>query len=139
MTIGEQRASANLMLTMLGDTDASATPVTISGVFWTATEVFGEPWPGDERGTMLVDEERNVSLFGGCNRFTGQLQFLSRGLAFPENLAGTMMACPDDVEALERRFLSALMRVTGYVRYGAGLVMTDAQGHAVLHFIETVE
>ena len=36
------------------------------------------------------------------------------------------MACPDEVEALERRFLAALMQVSDYVRYGAGLVMTDA-------------
>ena len=103
------------------------------------TEVFGEAWPNDDPATLVIDDEMNVSAFGGCNRFRGQLQPSGRGLAFPENMAGTMMACPDAVEAVERRFLAALMQVSDYVRYGGGLVMMDAEGRAVMHFIETPE
>lgn len=61
------------------------------------------------------------------------------GLAFPENMAWTMMDCPDEIEAQERRFLDALAQVSDYVRYGAGLVMEDFDGRAVLHFFETPE
>jgi putative lipoprotein len=50
-----------------------------------------------------------------------------------------MMACPDAVETIERRFLGALLQVSDYVRYGSGLVMTDADGRAVMHFVEMPE
>lgn len=134
------RTSVDIMLTMLTDTGANvAVPRRISGVAWTVTEVFGEPWPDDDPATLIIDDEMNVSAFGGCNRFRGQMQPSGLGLAFPGTMAGTMMACPDDTEAQERRFLAALTRVSDYVRYGAGLVMIDAQGRAVLHFIETPE
>ena len=103
------------------------------------TEVFGEAWPNDDPAALVIDDEMNVSAFRGCNRFRGQLQPSGRGLAFPDNLAGTMMACPDEVEAQERRFLAALVQVSDYVRYGSGLVIVDAEGRAVLHFVETPE
>lgn len=87
----------------------------------------------------MIDGEMNFGIFGGCNRYVGKLAPSGRGLAFPENTAGTIIACPDEIEALERRFLAAIMQVSAYVRYGAGLVMTDADGRAVLHFVETPE
>ncbi|PWJ10525.1 META domain-containing protein [Jannaschia seohaensis] len=49
------------------------------------------------------------------------------------------MACPDEIEAQERRFLDALAQVSDYVLYGAGLVMEDFDGRAVLHLFETPE
>jgi putative lipoprotein len=131
--------SVDLVLKMLPETEPRGASVTISGVSWTATEILGEPLRGNDRATMVIDADGNVALFGGCNRFMGQVRVSIGGLAFPESLAGTMMACPDDIEARERRFLDALKRVSGYVRYGSGLVLTDAKGQAVLHFEETPE
>lgn len=137
---GGEAAAIEMLLTMLPDAETTnAVPRRISGVAWTVTEVLGEAWPNDEPATLVIDDEMNVSAFGGCNRYRGQLQPSGRGLAFPENMAGTMMACPDAVEAVERRFLAALMQVSDYVRYGGGLVMLDAEGRAVMHFIETPE
>lgn len=132
--------SADIMLKMVPRTAANASVQRrISGVAWTVTEVFGEAWPNDDPATLMIDEGMNVSAYGGCNRFRGQIKPSVLGLALPETLAGTMMACPDETEAQERRFLAALAQVADYVRYGAGLVMIDAQGRAVLHFIETPE
>ncbi|MFC6637165.1 META domain-containing protein [Sulfitobacter sediminilitoris] len=76
------------------------------------------------------------SIFGGCNRFIGDLALSEGTIAFPESFAGTLMACPDDVERHERAFLDALARVHSYVRYGTGLVLTDRSGGALLHFVE---
>jgi putative lipoprotein len=137
---GGEAAAIEMLLTMLPDAETTtAVSRRISGVAWTVTEVFGEAWPNDDPATLVIDDEMNVSAFGGCNRFRGQLQSSGRGLAFPENMAGTMMACPDEIEALERRFLAALMLVSDYVRYGEGVVLMDAEGRAVLHFVETPE
>jgi hypothetical protein len=46
---------------------------------------------------------------------------------------------PDHMEKQERRFLDALAQVIGNLRYVAGLVMTDARGNAILHFVERPE
>ena len=124
------------------DTDEPTTggvPRTISGIEWAVTEVFGTAWPNDDPATLVIDEDSNVSAFGGCNRFRGQATHSDKALAFSANFAGTLMACPDDVETLERSFLRALSEVSGYVRYGAGLVMMDAKGNAILHFVERPE
>ena len=133
-------AAVDMMVMMIAEGEAaSPVPRRISGVPWTATEVFGEAWQNNDPATLVIDDDMNFAIFGGCNRFVGQMVPTGTGLAFPEKIAGTMMACPDEVEVLERRFLAALMQVSDYVSYGAGLVMTDADGRAVLHFVETPE
>lgn len=133
-------AAIDLLLAMPPETDGdAAVPRRISGIAWTVTEILGEPWPGHDPATLVIDDAMNVSVFGGCNRFRGRLPPSAGGLAFDQNMAGTLMACPGEIEQAERRFLSALGLVADYVRYGAGLVMTDARGRAVLHFIETPE
>lgn len=138
--VGPETVAVDLLLMMLPEADMNAAVKRrISGVAWTVTEVFDEAWPNDDPATLVIDDEMNVSAFGGCNRFHGQLQPSGRGIAFPDNMAGTMMACPDEVQAQERRFLAALAHVSDYVRYGSGLVMMDAEGRAVLHFVETPE
>lgn len=93
-------------------------------------EVFREAWPNDDPATLVIDVAMNVSAFGRCNRFRVQVQPSGLGLAFPENIAGTIVACPDEIEAQEQRFLDALAQVSDYVRYGAGLVMEDFDGRA---------
>ena len=109
----------------------------VSGVARTVTEVFGEAWPNDDPATLVIDDEMDVSDLGGCNRFRGQLQPSGRGLAFPDDMAGTMMACPDPVEAPERRSLATLRQVSDHLRCGDGLLMMAAHRRAVLHVIET--
>lgn len=132
--------TVNIVLAMIvEDPAAGAVPQTITGVEWAVTEVFGTPWPNDDPATLVIDAEANVSAFGGCNRFRGQALPADGSLAFSANFAGTLMACPEPVEVQERRFLDALTQVAGYVRYGAGMVMTDARGNAILHFVERPE
>lgn len=132
--------AVNIVLLMIAENPAAeAVPRTVTGVEWAVTEVFGTPWPNDDPATLVIDAEANVSAFGGCNRFRGQAMLSDDAITFPANFAGTMMACPDSFEQQERRFLDALAQVVGYVRYGAGLVMADAQGNAVLHFVERPE
>ena len=133
-------AGFEMILSASGNGDAaSATRQTITGVEWAVTEVAGEPWPNDDPATLIIDAEMSFALFGGCNRFAGQLLRLDRQIAFPAQFAGTMMACPDGVEQLERSVLEALPRVASYVRYRTGLVMMDADGVAMMHLTERPE
>jgi putative lipoprotein len=122
-----------LLLMVQEDVESAPPPRRIAGVSWAVTEVLGRPTATEDPATLVIDSDMNFSLFGGCNRFNGRLIPTEDGVAFPETFAGTLMACPPGIEASERRLLEALRRVTGYVRYGGGLVMTDAQRAAVLH------
>jgi putative lipoprotein len=133
-------AVMELVLSMVAEDGAASAPVlSISGVEWAVTEIAGEPWGNDDPATLVVDEDMSFGLFGGCNRFGGTLTLYGSGIAFPQDFAGTLMACPSEVEALERRFLDALRGVSRYVRYGTGLVLTDADGRALLHFAQRPE
>lgn len=137
---GTDPTATEILLTMM---DASGEimplPRTIAGLQWEVTEIAGAPWSTEDAATLTIDDAGNLSVFGGCNRFRGQVTVTEGEIAFPEALAGTLMACPEPVDALERQFLEALRQVSGYVRYGKGLVMTDAGGHALLHFVERPE
>ena len=135
-----QDAPLEMILSAIEEAEA-ARPIQqrITGVEWAVTEVAGEPWSNEDPATLIIDDEMNFALFGGCNRFVGQLMQLDSGISFPANFAGTMMACPDGLERLERSVLDALPQVTSYVRYRSGLVFMDASGIAVMHFTERPE
>lgn len=135
-----QDAPLEMILSAIDEAEAaSPTRQRISGVEWAVTEVAGEPWSNEDPATLIIDDEMNFALFGGCNRFVGRLLRLDREISFPANFAGTMMACPDAVETLERSVLEALPRVASYVRYRTGLVFMDAGGTAIMHFTQRPE
>lgn len=137
---GPETATVDILLSMVAhDSSIASPPLSITGFRWSVTEIGAEPWANDDPATLVIDDEMNFSIFGGCNRLTGQLVLSDGEIAFPENFAGTLMACPDQVEARERRFLAALRDVSRYVRYRGGLVMTDAAGNALLHFEDRPE
>ena len=128
--------SVEVMLFMVADdTGTDASPASIAGVSWSVTAVAGQRWSSEDPATLTIDEDMAFSIFGGCNRFVGQLRLSDPEIAFPDDFAGTLMACPEEVEALERRFLEALRGVSRYVRFGDGLVMTDADGQELRHFV----
>jgi putative lipoprotein len=138
--LGGPNAAVELVLTMPPQADDAA-PVsrTLEGSEWSLTELFGDAFDIGEPPTLSIDDGSTFSVFGGCNRFSGQLEQWGDGIAFPENMAGTLKACPDDIEAIERRFLAALLQVADYVRYGDGLVMMDLGGRAVAHFARSAK
>lgn len=132
---GDTPIKITLSRVMMEDMDTSL-PRPISGIAWAVTEINGTAWANNDPATLMIDSDGGVSAFGGCNRFNGALLPSDTGIAFPQHFAATKMACPNDIEASERAFITALGRVSDYVRYGSGLVMTDVDGNAVLHFVE---
>jgi putative lipoprotein len=123
------------MLAMVREPQAEAEAAwPIQGIAWRVTEVLGEAWVGDDPATLAIDDTMRFSIFGGCNRYVGQLALNGNRIAFPPDMAGTLMACPEAGDVQERRFVDALRRVATYVRYGAGLVLMDAGGTALMHF-----
>ncbi|MEY8842813.1 YbaY family lipoprotein [Cribrihabitans sp. XS_ASV171] len=71
---------------------------------------------------------------GGCNRLRGAVTIGADSLEFPDAIAGTMMACPEEVEMQESAFLDALAMVAGYALDQGELVLMDGQGDEVMRF-----
>ncbi|WP_158569299.1 YbaY family lipoprotein [Pseudotabrizicola alkalilacus] len=135
-----QSGPIEMWLAMVTESDLAAVPPrTITGIAWSVTEVGGEAWGTDDPATFAIDYTMNFSIFGGCNRFSGRLLLVESEILFPEDFAGTLMACSDEAEAEERRLLGALRQVSGYVRYAGGLVLIDPAGNTLVHFIERPE
>jgi copper homeostasis protein (lipoprotein) len=104
---------------------------------WVLTALDGRPVsataPG-QRETSLVLHSRQQRYAGwaGCNRLIGSYALDGSRLSFSP-AAGTMMACPEGMEA-EKAFLEALPRVTGWRITGVHLEMLDAGGTVVARF-----
>lgn len=130
----------DLVLTMMEDPDAAQSPAqSIAGVQWAVTEIAGDPWGNEDPATIIIDDQMTLAIFGGCNRFMGQVSISGHTISFPRDLAGTKMACPPEIDARERQFLEALSRAASFVRYRSWLVLTDAEGAPLLHFEERPE
>lgn len=93
----------------------------LHGTVWHLQTLEGEPVAAGSGGKpadiQLLDEERRVGGFSGCNRFSGAYNTdgdSTHGspLSFGP-LAGTMMACAEG-DDLERRYLAVLGLVNGY-------------------------
>lgn len=106
----------------------------IAGREWVLMELDGNATSEDEPPTLEFGEDDGFSIFGGCNRFNGQASIEGNELAFPAQMAGTLMACPPDREALERNLVSRLTDVRGYAQSGALLELLDEAGHPVMRF-----
>jgi putative lipoprotein len=133
---GPGAGPVDLVLAMVAETDGSAVPVApVTGITWQVTEVLGVAWGEGDPATLELDAELRFSATGGCNRYNGQAAMTGTALSFPADFAGTLMACPEAVETRERQFLDALRRTAQAVRYGVGLVLTDASGTALMHLV----
>jgi heat shock protein HslJ len=89
-----------------------------------------EAAPQEPRITLRVDEYR-VSGSGGCNRYSGEVRSGAPGQLTVGPLAGTRMACGEDIDRLENRFLTAFQSVTGYGFLAGKLALTYRNGDNV--------
>jgi copper homeostasis protein (lipoprotein) len=104
---------------------------------WVLTALDGRPVaataPG-QRETSLVLHSRQQRYAGwaGCNRLIGGYVLEGNRLTFSP-AAGTMMACPEGMEA-EKAFIEALPRVQSWRIAGVHLELLDAGGAVVARF-----
>ncbi|MEM6578478.1 MAG: YbaY family lipoprotein [Pseudomonadota bacterium] len=112
-------------------------PPRITGFTWTVEEIGGAPLTADPLPRLKLETGGQFSLFSGCNTYAGTLETGRDAegrltLLFPEHFAGTLMACEDELEDLQRKVLEAVATVTGYARNGDRLTLTDEAGATAL-------
>lgn len=75
---------------------------------WEIFELNGRVLTEDGKPTLSFADASQVSVFAGCNRFSGGVEITEDRIDFPPSFAGTLMACPEPVDELERDILEAL-------------------------------
>ncbi|MGH0034063.1 MAG: META domain-containing protein [Myxococcota bacterium] len=100
-----------------GDTRRPASLEAIAATPWVLTHFAeGDPAPAQPAITLQLGEGR-LSGSSGCNRYTAAVESGAEvGSLLVGPIAGTRMACPAPIDALERRYLEALEGVKRFER-----------------------
>ena len=110
---------------------------TLENSKWTAIGIDAEVLSAERPPQIEFTQDGSFGGTGGCNRFSGQAEISGNAIDFPDNMAATLMACPPELEEVERQFFDALQRVTTYAVAGDSLVFLDDAGEPVLKFVRT--
>ncbi|MFN3643390.1 MAG: META domain-containing protein [Gemmobacter sp.] len=95
----------------------------LTGGEWRAVALEGAALPADAEITLAFLEGDRVAGKSACNRYMGSLALTGEGVTFGQ-MAGTMMACPDPLMTLERRWLDGLAAVSRFdIGEGGALVL----------------
>ncbi|MBB3167255.1 META domain-containing protein [Simiduia aestuariiviva] len=107
---------------------------------WVLKQINGDAVRGNALGAygkglvpeLDFGEQPHIAGFAGCNRYKGQAVLMVDGRFKVDQLATTMMMCPDAAMALERRYTSLLENWSQLQLNGAQLTLT--QGGDVWEF-----
>jgi heat shock protein HslJ/membrane-bound inhibitor of C-type lysozyme len=104
----------------------------LEGPEWIVRSLAGEPIAGEVSVTINFLEDSRVAGSSGCNRFMGGYQLTGEGLSF-EQLAGTMMACPEPQMRTEQRFLGLMHDVMRFeILPDKRLALITAEGEQII-------
>jgi heat shock protein HslJ len=112
-----------------GDDDDAGDGPSLEGTAWT---LAGGVDTVEDAVPTLTLEDGTASGFGGCNQFTGGYEVDGDTISLGP-LASTMMACPDDVTAVETAYLPALEAADAWAIDGGELVLSK-DGEETLRF-----
>lgn len=95
---------------------------------WNITEIGSAPVMGSTAPTIAFLDDNAVAGSGSCNRFRGGFKLTGESLTI-EQLATTMMACPDKVMQQEQAIIRQLEATRAFdIRADGALVLKDAKG-----------
>jgi heat shock protein HslJ len=119
-----------------GGAPTSGTPATpslstLAGVTWTLVSLGGQPLPQGTRPPTAIFDGARLAGFGGCNRYTGQVQDTGPGAITIGPVAATKMACPPPAMDVEGRYFTILSPVTQYRVAASRLVLSGPSGELV--------
>ncbi len=114
---------------------AEGLPTPLADTEWVLSAIKGEtPFEGREGATLSFATGGQFGTSAGCNRFKGKAEIKGETITFPDQLAGTMMACPEDLATQEEHVLALLAAVRSYKHEKTVLILLDAEGQEVLRY-----
>ena len=103
-------------------------PTSLLLTHWEVDDIGGQPvLSGDPPTLRFTDDQGQVNGYAGCNRFFGTAAINGDRLSFGP-LATTRMACGEQRDAQEHRFLQALEQTRSYTFGGTTLSLHDETG-----------
>ena len=124
--------AASLLLASCASATPGATPSpepgSIAGVTWLLEDLGGQAPVEGSPVTVHFSDDGALFGSGGCNRFSGTYELDGATLAVGDALPSTMMACADDVMALESAFFTALTSARGFAVEDETLTLNDESG-----------
>jgi len=131
-----------ITLTMLGGLALAAcapsgapntTSLPLNGTSWLLATLNGKPALTETQVSLNFEADR-LSGSDGCNRFNGGYEASDSKFSVGQNLASTMMACPEPIMQQAAAFTQALTKAGSYQNDGKQLTLLDADGKALAVF-----
>jgi putative lipoprotein len=104
----------------------------LEGTEWTIVEMQGVAFQSDPPSSLTFGDGGRLAAYAGCNRFSGQVEIDGDALRVGDNMAGTMMACPEPVQIGEQAMLQTLVDVARYAVEDDMLVLYDLDDRPVM-------
>ena len=101
---------------------------------WMLNELNGQTPLPDTAITAEFSEDGKVSGSSGCNNYNTTYEVSGKKISFGEQVASTMMACPDPVMDQERDYLEALSAAATFEIVEDVLILYDDDGNAIVRF-----
>lgn len=112
---------------------ASAQPDGLTGKTWVLTSLRGKAPVHGTTLTSVFTPAGDVSGSAGCNHYGGRFTVSGDAIEISK-LVSTLMGCPQKIAAQEAAFLKALGAAHTYRVGGAKLILSRADGRALLTY-----
>ncbi len=131
-----------ISLTMLGGLVLAAcasgglpngTNLPLNGTSWLLVTLNGKPTLDVTQVTLNIEADR-LNGSDGCNRFNGSFKGSDGKFSVGQNLASTMIACPEPIMKQAAEFTQALTQAAAYQNDGKQLTLLDGGGKALAVF-----
>jgi putative lipoprotein len=103
---------------------------------WTVTSIGGTPILPETEVTFAIAADNRAGGHGGCNNYFTEASFAEQPLSFGP-VAGTKMACEQDVMAQEAALFAALTATADYRQSGDSLQLLDGAGIALIGLVRS--
>jgi heat shock protein HslJ len=106
----------------------------LTGGIWLLTELKGAAPITGTSITAEFDQDGRVGGSSGCNSYSTTYTMDGSKLTFGEQVATTLMACPEPIMEQEREYQHALSNTDTYEIKDGELILKDSDGNEVARF-----
>ncbi|OUS36998.1 hypothetical protein A9Q94_07320 [Rhodobacterales bacterium 56_14_T64] len=124
--------TADMIVIPVTSTATEQADLQLDNTNWTLIELNGAAVDKGRDPGFVFATAGQFSASGGCNRFMGQAELSGNEISFPDQMAGTMMACAPELDTQENDFLAALPKVKTIDRQGPLLQMIAEDGTVLM-------
>jgi heat shock protein HslJ len=127
-------AIGSMTILLLGACSSSDSSQDLTSKIWLLSELNGKAPITGTGITAEFDQDGKVSGSSGCNIYSTSYTVDGNQLAFGEQMASTLMACPEPIMEQERDYTQALGDTDTYEISNDELILKDTNGNKLARF-----